>query len=149
MRFSIDANILVYSFQTNSEKASIADRLMFAALGSDCLLTNQAVGEFFNVVRKRLPDRLAEARAAVESWSVVFPVAATTTGDLVEASLLAQRHKLQFWDSVILVVAGGAGAECLLSEDMQDGTIVNGVRLINPFKPENTDILVALLTPLL
>ena len=44
-------------------------------------------------------------------------------------------------------MAGGAGAEWLLTEDLQDGAPINGVRLLNPFLPENATVLDLLLTP--
>lgn len=149
MRFSIDANVLIYSFEVGSLKNDVANRLMFGAIAADCILTNQCLGEFLNVVRRRLPERLHAARAAVEGWSVVFPIAPTTTEHLLAASVLAERHKLQFWDSVILTVAGSAQAEWLLSEDMQDGATIAGVRLLNPFNPDHAELLDALLTPLI
>lgn len=147
MRFSIDSNVLFYSFQTGAGRTEIAARTMLRAIGTDCILTNQAVGEFLNVARKHLPAHVEDARDVVAEWSSVFPIAPTTTGQLIEASALAESHKLQFWDAVILVVAARAGAEWMLSEDMQDGATINGVRLLNPFEPENAELLDAILKP--
>lgn len=148
MRFSIDSNVLFYSFQVGAGKPEVAAQTLWRSVGTDCVLTNQALGEFFNVVRRHLPTHVGDARDVVAGWSLVFPIAPTATRQLIEASALAERHKLQFWDAVILVVAGTAGAQWLLSEDMQDGATINGVRLLNPFNPENSEILACLLTPL-
>ena len=147
MRISIDSNILVYSVQSLADKTAAAEQLLFRAIGADCVLTNQAIGEFLNVIRRKHSQRVGDARDVVAGWSLIFSIAPTATQQLVEASALAERHRLQFWDAVILVVAGAAGAEWLLSEDMQDGATINGVRLLDPFNPENSEILAGLLTP--
>lgn len=147
MRFSIDANVLVYAFESGDPKTDMANRVLIGALGADCVLTNQIVGEFLNVIRRRMPDKVADAREAVRSWSLLFPLVPTDTAQLIAASALAARHHLQFWDSVILVVAGDAGADWLMTEDLQDGATINGVRLLDPFKPENAELLDLLLTP--
>ena len=147
MRYSLDANILFYAFETGTEQSRSANRILASSLTADCVLTNRAIGEFLNAVRRKRPDRVDDSRQVAESWSLVFPVAGTSTGQLIRASALAQRHRLQFWDSVILVVAGEAGAEFLLSEDMQDGALINGVRLLDPFLQSNAEAVNLLLTP--
>lgn len=145
MRFSLDANILVYALEADLARSPIAERVLLAALSADCLLTNQVIGEFLNVMRRKHPRLLSDARRACEAWSQLFPIAATTTTQLIEASALAERYRLQFWDSVVLTVAEAAGATWLLTEDMQDGATINGVRLLNPFDPGNAELLDALL----
>jgi predicted nucleic acid-binding protein len=38
-----------------------------------------------------------------------------------------------FWDALIVEAALRGGADRLLSEDMQDGRVVEGMRIENPF----------------
>ena len=147
MRFSIDTNVLFYAFEAETKRSIVADRLLRSAIVADCVLTNQVLGEFLNVTRKRMPSRMAEARAAISAWALLFPVAATDTTHLTEGSQIAERHRLQFWDSVIIIVAKSAGAEWLFTEDMQDGATIDGVRLINPFKSDNAEVMDLLDTP--
>jgi len=52
---------------------------------------------------------------------------------------------MQLWDCVVCVASAHAGAKALLTEDMQDGRILDGLRLINPFAPGNTEAIEALL----
>ena len=40
---------------------------------------------------------------------------------------------MQFWDCVVCAAAIAAGAKVLLTEDVQDGRTIEGLRLINPF----------------
>ena len=46
---------------------------------------------------------------------------------------LEQRHSLSFWDALIVVVAARSGAERIISEDLQHGRTIGGVRIENPF----------------
>lgn len=147
MRLSIDANILIYSVDIRDPRAAFARRLMADALAADCLLTNQAIGEFLNVVRSKTPVSLAEGRRSAADWSLLFPVVPTSTDQLIAASALSERHRLQFWDSVIITVCGAHEVDYLISEDLQDGAKLGEVRILNPFDPANADLLDALLTP--
>ncbi len=42
-------------------------------------------------------------------------------------------HQFSFWDSLILSAAKSANCSVLLTEDLNDGQVVDGVRIISPF----------------
>jgi len=44
----------------------------------------------------------------------------------------------------VCAAAASAGAGVLLTEDMQDGRVLNGLRLVNPFNPTNVALMDAL-----
>jgi predicted nucleic acid-binding protein len=67
----------------------------------------------------------------------VFGVIGTDQELLVAASSLVVRHRLQFWDAVILKASARGGADLLLSEDMQDGALLDGVQIVNPLDMAN------------
>lgn len=146
MRLSLDSNILIYSIRPEDPRAAAAHWIVDRAVLVDCWLTNQALGEFLNVVRKKSLVPLDGARQTVADWSLLFPLAPTSVEQLIAASLLSERHRLQFWDAVILTVCKDVGVEYLISEDMADGATLNGVTLINPFNPANAELLDLLLT---
>ena len=77
------------------------------------------------------------ASRRAESFREVFGVVDTDFSLLVAAQDLASRHRLQFWDAVIVKAAVRSGATLLLSEDMQDGARLDGVLIINPFDVGN------------
>ena len=47
---------------------------------------------------------------------------------------LYERFSLSHWDSLLLAACADAGVTRLYSEDMQHGTDIDGVKIINPFK---------------
>ena len=48
-----------------------------------------------------------------------------------------EHHNLSFWDAMQWAVAKQAGATLLLSEDLQHGRELEGVRFLNPFLDSN------------
>jgi predicted nucleic acid-binding protein len=42
-------------------------------------------------------------------------------------------HGFSFWDALVLRMAKQAGCRVLLSEDMQHGQEIDGVKIVNPF----------------
>lgn len=147
MRISIDSNILIYAIEPSDMRAASARRIMIAAAIVDCVLTNQAIGEFFEIVRRKRVTTIASARQVAADWQLLFPIAPTSTDHLIAATRLVERYRLQFWDSVILAVSKELDVKYLLSEDMQNGAQIDGVTVVNPFNPANAELLDLLLTP--
>jgi predicted nucleic acid-binding protein len=46
-------------------------------------------------------------------------------------------HGFSIWDALIVTMALKAQCRVLYSEDMQDGRVIDGLRIANPFKPED------------
>ncbi|MGE3643397.1 MAG: PIN domain-containing protein [Beijerinckiaceae bacterium] len=46
---------------------------------------------------------------------------------------IARDHSFAFYDALIVASAVESGCETLLSEDMQDGRDISGIRIVNPF----------------
>ncbi len=67
----------------------------------------------------------------------MFITPPTTDAIINKAAELARAHRLQFWDCVVCAASAQAGAKVLLTEDMQDGRILDGLRLMNPFVAAN------------
>jgi predicted nucleic acid-binding protein len=145
---TVDSNVLVYALdQAASEKHLIAQDLMLRAFDADVILTAQALAEFINVVRRKHPPAYPEALAQVGEWSITFRIVETTAADVLNAARLAERHRLQFWDSLIWQVARRGGAEWFLSEDLQDGLSIDGITVLNPFIAGNAERVSELLRP--
>jgi predicted nucleic acid-binding protein len=136
---TVDSNVLIYAIDRRAEEKSIlAADLMARLMGRpNVMLTAQALGEFVNVVRRKRPEQLEEAIEQASEWSILFDVIPTSSDHILSAFRFAERYRLQFWDAVIWQVARSAGADHLLSEDMQDGLALEGMTVIDPFAPGN------------
>jgi predicted nucleic acid-binding protein len=51
-------------------------------------------------------------------------------------------HRLSFWDAMMWATAKHAGCSLLLSEDGDDGRLLGGVTLVNPFASPRSPLLV-------
>ena len=133
-RFSLDTNILVYAVDVDAgERHERSKQLMAQAARRDCVLTVQALAEFFHVTTRKNLLELSRARAFVCDWLDVFPVASADDTALVRAMDAVEEHRLSFWDAMLWATATGIGCAAILSEDMQHGRRLSGVTFINPF----------------
>ena len=140
-RFSLDSNVLVHTVDRDADanRRELALALMARAAMSDCVLTLQALAEFFAATTRKRLLRPEEASALVDDWLAVFPVAPNAADDLVEAMDARERFSISFWDAMLWATARRAGCSAILSEDFQDGRSLRGVRFVNPFLPENRE----------
>ena len=147
-RFSLDTNILVYAVDRDSGERHVRARsLVGRAARRDCVLTVQALAEFFHATtRKNLlpPER---ASVFVRNWLDVFQVASAGDMALVDAMDAVREHRLSFWDAMLWATARQSGCSAILSEDMQDGRRLSGVELINPFTADAALRLAPMLEP--
>lgn len=145
-RFSLDTNILVYAVDRDAgERHERSKKLMRRAAHRDCVLTVQALAEFFHATtRKNLLDP-SLASAFVRDWIDVFQVASADEAALVNAMGAVAERRLSFWDAMLWATAQQIGCAAILSEDMQHGQHLSGVEFINPFAANAADRLATLL----
>lgn len=134
-RFSLDTNILVYAAdRLAADRHRLAVELVNRAAGGDCILTLQSLAEFYHAVTRKGVVPAREAAGQVRDWTSLFPIAAADEASLAAALQLSSVKKVSIWDALILSTAAAAGCTVVVSEDMQDGQRLGGVRLCNPFK---------------
>ena len=63
----------------------------------------------------------------------VFEVVQVTTERILRAEDISAFDQLSFWDSMIISTAEASQCETLLTEDMNDGQIIEDVRIVNTF----------------
>jgi len=91
--------------------------------------------EYYVVVTSKLDPGLSadQARQEVRLLQAWQPVAVDL--DLLEKAWSVQdRHRLSFWDALIVAAALQCGARHLLTEDLQDGQLFEELRVVNPFR---------------
>jgi predicted nucleic acid-binding protein len=103
-----------------------------AAMGS-CCLTLQSISEFYAVATRKGILRPAEAVPIAEAMLQLFPTATASATAVRIALSTAAASLASYWDAVLIATAAEAGCTAILSEDLSDGLIIAGVRIINPF----------------
>jgi predicted nucleic acid-binding protein len=133
----VDTNIVLYAYdQREPDKSAIAREILSNLWRTrEGRLSTQVLQELYvNLTRKlRVVVPRSKARALVGRYGR-WPVYTIATGDILEAAELEQRHSLSFWDALIIVAAARSGSDKLLSEDLQHGRTIAGVRIENPFR---------------
>ena len=133
-RFTLDANVLVYAADLDSGwKHERALDILDRASERDCVLTLQALGEFFFVTTRKGIVANADATALVNDWLTIFPSVTNSMSALRAAMMAVMKTRLGFWDAMLLATTGEAGCSVVLSEDMRDGARFGGVTVRNPF----------------
>jgi predicted nucleic acid-binding protein len=133
-RFTLDTNILVYAMDRDAgERHELAMEIVDRAVTSDCVLTLQALCEFYAAVtgKGKMPGK--EAEAQILDWMELFPVVSATSKSLRKALKAVEEHSLSFWDAMLWATAAEAGVTLLLSEDFQHNRVLEVTRFCNPF----------------
>jgi len=94
----------------------------------------QVLQEYFVTVTGKLKHDPRKARRKVELLAE-FDVAEPDVSDILAAIDLHRLHGFSFWDALILRSAQQAGCRVLLSEDFQGGREIDGIQVVNPFRP--------------
>lgn len=131
----LDSNMLIYAFDKNdSEKMDfVSDFLHKLKQNSEPIISTQTLGEFFNVATKKLKLSKEIATAICEQFVQMFPVYEISTENVLHAMKISKGTQFSYWDSLILAVAIDSGCSTVYSEDLSDGQIVEGLRIVNPF----------------
>jgi predicted nucleic acid-binding protein len=101
------------------------------------LLSTQVLQEFYVALTSKLA-RTVDPQAArivvgdLLRWDVIV-----NDGDsILEAIEIQTKHRLSFWDALIVQTAVRGGAVVVFSEDLSDSQVIEGVRITNPFLKE-------------
>ena len=136
-KFFLDTNIFAYAFDaTAPAKARKASRLIRDAVDTGKgIVSYQVVQEFFNVAFRRFAQPMSVAEAEQYLVTVFRPLLAIHSSPAlyVEALRIAGKHRLAWYDSIIVAAALEGRCETLYSEDFQRGREIEGLRIENPF----------------
>lgn len=146
MRFALDTNIILYAEGINDARRSqLAQDLIEAMEGLAIVVPLQAIGETLNIYTRNLGLTKREAARRAQPWLDDYLTQETNHTVFLDAVTLLSDHAFSIWDGIILAASSYAGASFLLSEDMQDGFVWNGTKIVNPFAPIPDPIVPALL----
>ncbi len=135
--YFLDTNILVYAYDTHQpQKMNIARQILRQGmLEKNVILSAQVLGEFFVVVTKKIKEPLAPASAL----EIIDTLGVLSLVDMdhwlvVKAITNHLQYKISYWDALIVAAAERSGCNTLLTEDLKEAELYNGVKAHNPFK---------------
>lgn len=132
----VDSNVLVYRHDTADPQKQGRAEAWLAHLWRtrNGRLSTQVLQEFYINVTKKLKPGLSRQAAREEIRDLIAWGPVSVDADVIEAAWVIQdRFGLSFWDSLIVAAAQACGCRYLLTEDLQHGQDLNGIRVTNPF----------------
>ena len=98
------------------------------------VISIQVLQECYVTITGKIKSLLSRvlARSFLSRYSA-WPVYRPDVQDLCCASEISERCQLSFWDSMIIVAAHQSMADVLLTENLQYGLNIEGIRIKNPF----------------
>jgi predicted nucleic acid-binding protein len=136
-RFFLDTNLFVYTFDAKApSKAKRAAQLIRRAADTgEGIISYQVVQEFFNVAFRRFPQPMNVAEAEQYLITVLRPLLAVHSSPAIyfEALRISEKHRVSWYDSLIVAAALEGQCETLYSEDFQHGRKIENLKIENPF----------------
>jgi predicted nucleic acid-binding protein len=130
----LDTNVFIYAYDGGAgskQRAALAliERLFDEGTGA---ISIQVLTEFYSAATRKLgmrPEEVEEIILDLQGWMLHQP----SLLHLVSASRLHRRHKLAWWDALILNSAIELGCEVLWSEDFVHHQKYGTLIVRNPF----------------
>lgn len=131
----VDTNVLIYAHDVDAKEKHRVAKEALSELWADRTgyLSTQVLQEFYvNVTRKLSKPLLRKnARAIVDRYTIWC--VDTTAAEIAVAFRIEDETRIGFWDALICAAALKTGAERILSEDLNAGQKIAGIRIVNPF----------------
>ena len=127
----VDTNVLAHAHDRSETARQPVAQALLDGLWRDRagVLSTQVLQELYVVVTRKFDPPMP--RGAARELVVLYGTWPVVQVDV--PLVLEERHKLSFWDALVLEAARRAGATRLLTEDLQAGRRIGGVGIENPF----------------
>ena len=125
-----DMNVLVYFASDDVFKAEKSAKL----LRGGGVISVQVMNEFASVGLRKSKVALHEIQLTLQAVTATCKVVPLTIDTHEHGLAITQRFKFAVYDSMIIAAALLTGCKTLYSEDMQHGQVIDGLRIVNPYK---------------
>lgn len=135
-RTFLDSNVLVYSVDESPAEKAKHERAteLLSAQPEDLVVSTQVLQEFYVVATRKLKNPLSEELAARAVRGIAkLDVVGVDVPLVLSAVDTSRTAQVSLWDALIIEAASRAGCERVLSEDLNAGQVIRGVRIENPF----------------
>jgi predicted nucleic acid-binding protein len=136
---AVDTNVLLYFVDADEPaKQQKAEELLtrLAAQSTRAMLLWQVAVEFVAGLKRREHLGKATPKDTVDHWNqaqALLPLYLPRSNLIPAAFDLLDRHRLSYWDALLLAACIEAGVQTLYSEDLSDGVTYDSVKVVNPF----------------
>ena len=129
----VDSNILIYSVSNEPGRASEADAVLLE--DADFYISTQVLNEFIAVTNKKKYIHFEKIVGKVNKFITAFTVKIVHQDTILSALRIQAAYMLSYWDALIVASALEANCSALITEDLQDGMVIDKVLTVrNPFR---------------
>lgn len=135
-RFFVDTNLLVYAYDSSAGRKRKASSEILSLLWQHRtgILSTQVLQEFFvSLTQKVRNPILPKTAREIVSDLLRWPLVVNDGKNILRAIDFQVKYHFSFWDSLIVQAAVTSRSQYLLSEDLQDGQVIESVTILNPF----------------
>ncbi len=131
----VDTNVLIYAHDVDARAKHEAAKRVLHGLWNERtgVLSMQVLQEFYVNVTRKIPHPLSKESARLVVATYTTWCIDTTPAEIASAFRIEDESHIGFWDALILASAVKSGANRILSEDLNAGQTISGVRIENPF----------------
>lgn len=131
----LDANILVYAHAKNAgdKQPAAAELIRRLIEEGKAALSIQVLAEFYWAATRKLHISSSHAEQVLADFGSVT-IHRPGHGDLLRAAALQRRHRLAWWDALVVNSAIQLGCAVLWTEDLSDGQRFETLTVRNPFR---------------
>jgi predicted nucleic acid-binding protein len=134
-RTFIDTNVLIYAHDADARaKHEIAKSILRELWNERAgVLSLQVLQEFYVNVTRKIARTIPRESARLVVSAYTIWCTDMTPAEISNAFRIEDESRIGFWDALIVAAAVKSGAARILSEDLNAGQIISGVRVENPF----------------
>lgn len=131
----VDTNVLIYAHDVDAKAKHQAAKRVLHGLWNERtgVLSMQVLQEFYVNVTRKIPHPISKESARLVVTTYTTWCIDTTPAEIASAFRIEDQSHIGFWDALILASAIKSGADRILSEDLNAGQTISGVRIENPF----------------
>ena len=130
----LDTNFLVY-LQNNNEldkQKHCRALIQHLATQSTIVLSTQVIQEFYVVMTRKMGVEPVLVKGLLQLLRQ-FEIVTVDFDSITNAIDFSIIHQLSFWDALIISSAQKANCSTVITEDLNSGQVVAGIKIVNPF----------------
>ena len=133
----VDTNLWIYLFLKSKNPADKEKRdkvKEVLGIGDNIVISTQVINEISNVFTKKYNTKPATIRKFLTKLFDIAEIYLLTDENTLQALELIEKYSLSFYDALIVSSALDSNCTVLLTEDLQNGLVINDrLRIVNPF----------------
>jgi predicted nucleic acid-binding protein len=131
----IDTNVFVYTLDKyNESKQKTAREVVRHIVENEiAVISTQVLQEFYSICTSKLHLEPSKVKEYVHIYSENLEVIKNNVETIERGIDISIINKISFWDALLIASAEYSGCSEVITEDLNDGQVIEKIRIRNPF----------------